>query len=135
MSSKTVAKRSKRRARQRAPEGRPAYHFHSKYQGFTPEQIEERVRGRVEPRIPSNGSSPSPWKQPRQARLPMAASVTLIEGATTTIREGSLRAAVVDALRDGRGTMTVEELSAALKQDVRPAISKLAQKGWLRRGR
>ena len=62
MSSKTVAKRSKRRARQRAPEGRPAYHFHSKYQGFTPEQIEERVRGRVEPRIPSNGSSPSPWK-------------------------------------------------------------------------
>lgn len=137
MTNKTKTKKTARRARQRGEAGRPAYHFHSKYRGLSAEQIEERVRGRVEPKVASKELTPPARvnNRPKQHALPAmpTETVTLIEGAKTVVREGTLRSSIVEALRSGRGTMTVEALSKALKQDARPVISKLAQKGWIRR--
>lgn len=58
--------------------------------------------------------------------------VELVEEPVGTIQQGSLRAAMVEALRAGRSAMTIDELSAILKQNAKPVAAKLAQRGWLR---
>lgn len=148
MSFKNQMKREKRLARRAAPESvmRPAYHFHSRYAGMNAEEIDRAVAldnaralagaptvGVSTVRSYKTGQLPLPLKEKR-ARIPQdQRRVELADDPKTEITEGSLRAALVEALREGRGSMTIEELSRELGRDARPVISKLEKAGWLRR--
>ena len=140
MSNKTALKAQKRKE----AAARPAYHFHSRYAGMTPEEIEVAVHTRIEAEVQRKARGPAalgpkPTVSPKLPKLERVsvprdakAVVTLGDNPVGTITEGSLREAVLKALREGTGSMTLEELSRALKQNARPVVAKLAQRGWVR---
>ena len=77
-------------------------------------------------------ASAAPARFSFQAGGSTSVELTAAEEHVGTVQEGSLRAAIVEALSNGRGSMTIDELSALLKKDAKPVAAKLAQKGWLR---
>lgn len=135
MSYKTQRKHELRKARQRDPSAvKPAYLFHSRFAGMTAEEI-HRELAIQNARSPLKSAPRPQTYERRQSSLRKngAREVVLTESeAKSEIQEGSLRAAVIEALRAGRGTMTMDELSAALKRDARPIVAKLEFKGWVR---
>jgi hypothetical protein len=112
---------------------KPAYMFLSRYAGKTPEQIEVELSTRDEtPTV----AKPAPVAERRMRSVLLAARdgtpLVLAEG-VTTVREDSLRGAILAALRANRGTMTLEELARELKTDPRPAVAKLKATGWIKK--
>lgn len=149
MSMKHDLKRLRREA-QRVM--RPTHWFHSSYAGLTDEQcVEKDAANYAEGKAAMEAGAfvPIPpvvsdmLKATKKAMgektvgpnrgLQDTRTVQLEENPSGSIQEGSLRAAVVEALRSGRGTMTMAELSQILKRDARPVVAMLQQKGWVRR--